>query len=210
MRPISQQKNKQQGFTLLEVLIASIIFAIMAVMSYGGLQNVIDNSQSSKTALNRLQQLQKGISVLNRDLLQIIPRPIRDEYGNIQPALTTSGNLDYLIEFTRSGRPNPTNAVLSTLQRVAYQLEDNKLIRLQWPHLDRTQEVEPRKSTLIDNVDEVTFSFLDANNGPHTQWPPVNAVASNTGAPSSVEHKAIEVIIQLQDWGEIRRLYATR
>jgi general secretion pathway protein J len=201
------QTNRQQGFTLLEVLIASIIFAIMAVMAYGGLQNVIDNSQSSKQALNRLQQLQKCISVLNRDMLQIIPRPIRDEYGTTQPALSTSTNLDYIVEFTRSGRPNPTTAALSTLQRVAYQLEEDKLIRLQWPHLDRTQEVEPRKSILIDNVEDVTISFLDENNVPHTQWPPLNTTATNTGATQTSGHKAIEVIIHLKDWGPIRRLF---
>jgi general secretion pathway protein J len=201
------QTNQQQGFTLLEVLIASIIFAIMAVMAYGGLQNVIDNSQSSKQALNRLQQLQKCISVLNRDMLQIIPRPIRDEYGTTQPALSTSTNLDYIVEFTRSGRPNPTTAALSTLQRVAYQLEEDKLIRLQWPHLDRTQDVEPRKSILIDNVEDVTISFLDENNVPHTQWPPLNITATNTGTTQTSGHKAIEVIIRLKDWGPIRRLF---
>ena len=182
----------------------------MAVMAYGGLQNVIDNSQSSKQALNRLQQLQKCVSVLNRDLLQIIPRPIRDEFGNPQPALSTATNLDYLVEFTRSGRPNPTTAALSTLQRVAYQLEDGALIRLQWPYLDRTQEAEPRKSTLIDDVEEVTISFLDENNESHTVWPPLNIVTNDDGTTKNTDHKAIEVTILLKDWGEIRRLYATQ
>ena len=79
---------KQQGFTLLELMIASIIFAIMAVMAYGGLDNVISNSQSSKQSLQRLQQIQQSVSILNRDFGQIIPRPIRDEFGNPQPYLT--------------------------------------------------------------------------------------------------------------------------
>lgn len=182
----------------------------MAVMAYGGLQNVIDNSQSSKKALNRLQQLQKCVSVLNRDLLQIIPRPIRDEFGNPQPALSTSTNLDYLVEFTRSGRPNPTSAALSTLQRVAYQLEDGELIRLQWPHLDRTQESEPRKSTLIDNVEEATVTFMDENNRSQTQWPPLNIVTNDDGTTETPGLKAIEITILLKDWGEIRRLYARK
>ena len=205
---LSRQSYRQQGFTLIEVLIASVIFAIMAVMAYGGLQNVIDNSQSSKRALNRLQQLQKCISVLNRDLLQIIPRPIRDEFGNPQPALSTTTNLDYLVEFTRSGRPNPTSAALSTLQRVAYQLEDGKLIRLQWPHLDRAQESEPRKSILIDEVENVTITFLDENNQSQTQWPPLNIVTNEDGTTENPGQKAIEVTLLLKDWGEIRRLYA--
>ncbi len=75
---------KQQGFTLLELLIASIIFALMAVMAYGGLANVMDSSEISKTALQRLKQLQQTVSILDRDLSQIVRRPIRDEYGNEQ------------------------------------------------------------------------------------------------------------------------------
>ncbi len=54
---LNKPLNKQQGFTLLELLIASIIFAVMAVMAYGGLSNVMDNSEASKRALLRLKQI---------------------------------------------------------------------------------------------------------------------------------------------------------
>lgn len=196
--------TKQQGFTLLELLIASIIFAIMAIMAYGGLANVIDNSKSSKQALRRLQQIQQSVSVLNRDFSQIVPRAIRDEFGNTQPFLTAGNNIDNLVEFSRGGRVNPAKLLRSTLLRVTYQFDDEKLLRLQWPQLDRTQEMEAKKTILIDNLEDVTIRFLDQNAEWQEQWPPLNVAAGTT----IVEPLAIEIILQLKDWGDIRRLYA--
>ena len=103
--------RQQQGFTLLELLIASIIFAVMAVMAYGGLANVMDNSEASKKALLRLKQIQQTVSILNRDFSQIIPRSIRDEYGNPQPFLTTQNDTDNIVELTRGGRNSPARII---------------------------------------------------------------------------------------------------
>lgn len=196
--------SKQHGFTLLELLIASIIFAIMALMAYGGLDNVIDNSQASQQSLKRLQQVQQCVTVLSRDLSQIIARSIRDEYGNKQPYLSAGNNLDYLIEFSRGGQVNPANLLRSSLLRVAYRFDDEKLVRLQWPQMDRAQGIEARQTTLLENIDNVTIRFLDQNAEWHDQWPPLNAADGS----AAIELFAIEVVLQLNDWGDIRRLYA--
>lgn len=203
VKPISLPSPKQQGFTLLELLIASIIFAIMAVMAYGGLDNVIKNSESSQQALDRLKQVQQSVMVLNRDLSQIIPRPIRDEYGNPQPYIIADNTLDRLIEFTRGGRVNPAGLLRSTLQRVAYRFDEDKLVRLQWPHLDRSQELEPTETILIDNVENVVIRFLDENAEWQEQWPPLNA----GGASTAKSPLAVEIVLTLNDWGDIRRIY---
>ncbi len=198
---------RQRGFTLLELLIASIIFAIMAIMAYGGLSNVMDNSKSSERALKRLQQVQQSVSVLNRDFSQILPRAIRDEYGNVQPALSAGNNIDNLVEFTRGGRVNPANLLRSTLLRVAYRFDDEKLVRLQWPQLDNAPGVEAKQTILIDNIENVTIRFLDQNAEWQEQWPPLNSGGAVNGG-NTTELAAIEIVIQLNDWGDIRRLYA--
>ncbi len=199
---------KQRGFTLLELLIASIIFAIMAIMAYGGLANVLDNSKSSQDALKRLQQIQQSVSVLNRDFSQIIQRGIRDEYGNKQSYLIAGNNIDNLIEFTRGGRVNPANLLRSSLLRVAYRFDDEKLVRLQWPQLDRAQGIEPKQTTLIDNIENITMRFLDENGEWQEQWPPLNTGSGSTPDLASIKPTAIEIVLQLKDWGDIRRLYA--
>jgi general secretion pathway protein J len=207
VNPVIRSAEKQQGFTLLELLIASVIFAIMAIMAYGGLNNVIKNSESSTKELDRLKQVQQCIAILNRDLSQIISRPIRDEFGNEQPYLSAQSNIDNLVEFTRGGQTNPAGLLRSTLQRVAYRFDDDKLVRLYWPQLDRTQEMEPKETVLIDNVENVVIRFLDQNAEWQEQWPPLNSV-NDTGTTDTVAPLAIEITVQLKDWGDIRRLYA--
>ena len=76
--------HKNDGFTLLELLVAITIFAIMSVMAYGGLSNVIDNSESSKRSLLRLQEIQQAMINIERDFSQITDRGIRDELGTPQ------------------------------------------------------------------------------------------------------------------------------
>ncbi len=199
-----------KGFTLLELLVAIVIFAIMSIMAYGGLSNVINNSEGSKQSLARLQQLQHAISMLNRDFNQIRKRDIRDAFGEPQAFLTTGRNIDHLVELTRGGRLNPANLRRSSLLRVAYRLEENKLIRMQWPFLDPAPGTEPRESTLIDNVEEVRIRYLDDKAEWQEQWPPLNSINTtqeNEQRPQ-LSPVAIEVILILADWGEIRRLYA--
>jgi general secretion pathway protein J len=191
-----------RGFTLLELLIAISVFAIMAVMAYGGLSNVISNSEQSEKAMQRLQQVQLAILKISRDFNQLSKRNIRDEYGNSTNYLMTGQGLDTIIEFSRGGRPNPAELLRSHLQRVAYKLEDNTLTRLDWKHLDRSQQSEPHETVLLDDVDSVELRYLDSDKQWHTEWPPLNQPGS-----SGLTLVAIEFKLVLKDWGELVRLY---
>ncbi len=198
-----QQRNKHQrlnkGFTLIELLIAIAVFSVMSVMAYGGLSQIIQNSQHSKAELERLQSVQRAVLTISRDLTQIIERDIRDEYGNPQPFINASSDLDYLIEFTRNGRRNPAKLKRSNLLRVAYQFEDEKLSRLFWPQLDRAPAMEPYESTLLDQVERVELRYRDNAKEWHSQWPPLSG--------ATIELTAIEFTLKLKNWGEITRLY---
>ncbi len=193
------------GFTLLELLVAVAVFAILSAMAYGGLRNVIDNSRQTESAMQRLQQVQLAMLNLSRDFTQLSLRSIRDEYGNSTNYLLSGQGGDIIIEFTRGGRRNPAELLRSHLQRVAYKLEENTLSRLHWPHLDRTQEMQPYESVLLEDVENAGIRFLDSNNEWHSEWPPLDA-AGIPGA-EAVTLAAIEVSLELQDWGELVRLF---
>lgn len=202
MKPVA--KAPQPGFTLLELLVAVAVFAILSAMAYGGLSNVIDNSRQTEASMERLQQVQLAMLKLSRDFTQLAQRQIRDEYGNTSGYILAGEDGDIFIEFSRAGRRNPAEMLRSHLQRVAYKLEDNTLYRLHWPHLDRTQEMEPYENALLEDVENASVRFLDNNNEWHNDWPPFDA--AGPGDDTSVI-AAIEFTLELQDWGELVRLY---
>ncbi len=198
-------KQNIHGFTLLELLVAVAVFAILSAMAYGGLRNVIDNSMQTEISMQRLQQVQLAMVSISRDFTQLSQRNIRDEYGNTSNYILTGEGTDVFIEFSRGGRRNPAELQRSHLQRVAYKIEDNTLSRLHWPHLDRTQEMQPYESILLEDVENASISFLDNNNEWHNEWPPLDATGQADG--STVVLTAIEFSLELQDWGELVRLF---
>lgn len=198
-------KHGFQGFTLLELLVAVAVFAVLSAMAYGGLSNVIDNSQQTELSMKRLQLVQLAMVKISRDFTQLSQRGIRDEYGNPNNYILTGESGDIIIEFSRGGRRNPAELQRSHLQRVAYKLEENTFSRLYWPHLDRTQEMQPYESVLLEDVEDASIRFLDNSNEWHNEWPPLSA----TGLPgdTSVALSAIEFTLELQDWGELVRIF---
>ena len=205
MSVISRPAHHGRGFTLLELLVAMSVFAIMSVMAYGGLSQIMRNNISAEASLERMQSVQHTMYTLTRDFNQIIERDIRDEFGTTQAYLTAGNDPDSVVEFTRSGRRNPANLLRSNLQRVAYQLEENKLYRLFWPQLDRVQGMEPSRNELLDKIEAFDIRYLDKDAEWHTNWPPANFSAG--GGVSVPLPVAVEISMTLLDWGELKRLY---
>ncbi|MDT8451205.1 MAG: type II secretion system minor pseudopilin GspJ [Gammaproteobacteria bacterium] len=201
---LQAKRSSCRGFTLIELLIAIAVFSVMSVMAYGGLSQIIQNSSHSKLELQRLQSIQRAVLSISRDLTQVIERDIRDEYGNTQPFFAAGNSIDYLLEFTRNGRRNPAGLQRSHLLRVAYQHEDGKLLRLFWPQLDRAQGMEPYESILLEQVTAVELRYRDDAGEWHSTWPPLNAQQAGDN-PSRLS--AIEFTLELENWGEISRLY---
>lgn len=102
--------SKQLGFTLLELLVAVAIFALLGVGSYRLLASTIATREASKTHDMALVQLQRTFTIMNRDMAQAVGRSVRDQYGDAQPALLLKNNT---LELTRMGVPNPLQQVRS-------------------------------------------------------------------------------------------------
>lgn len=202
---ISHPINRQPGFTLLELLIAITVFSIISTITYSGLKVVLDTEEQTRGHLERLAQLQIGMSLLQRDIEQAVEREIRDEFGDNQPAMYSGSFTGILLEFTRSGYPNPMDLQRSGLQRVGYLLEDETLYRISWPSLDRAQETEPGRSSLIDNIKAMELVFFDQQMKPHSEWPMANQDTDNN--PQHPLPKAIELTLELEKMGNIRRLF---
>ncbi len=192
------------GFTLFELLVAVVVFAILSMIAFAGFWSVQGVQQHVENKSKRLAELQMAFNILGRDLRQAIARPIRDDYGDPQPAFTgSSEGYGSLLEFTHAGLRNPTGQPRSHLERVAYGVIEGELRRASWWVLDRSQGLEPAETVLLENVKDLSLRFFDAQGQAQTQWPPLVA---GTEAPPALP-KAIEVTVKTDDWGELIRLY---
>lgn len=194
-------KRYAHGFTLLELLVAIAIFAVLAVMAYGGLNSVIRQREQNDTAMQRLKQLQQTMAIMTRDFAQMAPRPVRDQLGGMHCALSAGSNNVPPIEFTRGGWTNPLGVIRSTQQRVAYALEGGTLVRYTWPELDRAVQTEPQKQTLLPDVTSIAVQYMDPSGAFQDQWPPINTRL----APEQLPH-AVTLKLVLKDWGEMSRI----
>ena len=193
--------RRAAGFTLLEVLIAVAIFAVVGVMAYGGLQAVLTQQTIARDNADRFRELQFAVQQISRDLLQLNPRPVREPLGDgYRPALYSDPRSEVLLEFTRGGWTNPLGQARAAVQRVAYAVEDDVLLRRHWFVPDQTLGEEPVEREVLTGVLEVRLRFFGAG-GSSEEWP-----AGGAGADPASRPLAVEVVLELEDWGEIRRL----
>ncbi|MEW8189877.1 MAG: type II secretion system minor pseudopilin GspJ [Candidatus Thiodiazotropha endolucinida] len=199
---------RSHGFTLLELLIAITIFAILATFVYSGLKVILDTEHQTSLYGQRIAKLQLGLNLMQRDIEQLVGRPVRDQYGDQQPALKSGGISGILLELTRGGFSNPMQLSRSNLQRVGYVLEDNTLFRLTWPTLDRPRESEPHRQKLIEEISSLELVFYDKALQEKREWPP-RAIGEADEDPSLLP-VSIELKLELEDWGTIRRLFRAK
>lgn len=195
---------RQSAFTLIEVLVSLAVFAILAALSYGVLNQTLASAELLNERMDRLQDLQRTMRVLSEDFMQLTPRPVRDELGdNYSAALQTSSQSGFSLELTRSGWNNPLALPRGTLQRAAYRIEDQQLLRYHWNVLDRTLSNELIGVALLDDVESIFFRFMQDNGEWTEQWPPQGA----TGLPGLRQRpRAVEIVLTLQDEGTLTRL----
>jgi general secretion pathway protein J len=201
---MKQRHKKEHAFTLIEVLVSLAIFAILAALAYGALSRTLDSADLLNERMDRLQAIQRTMRLLSEDLQQLAPRPIRDELGDgFGAALDTGFQSGFALELTHGGWSNPIVLPRSTLQRSAYRIEEDELIRYHWTVLDRTLANEALSITLLNGVESILFRFLLANGDWTEQWPPQN----RPGLLGARERpRAVEIVLTLADEGEIRRL----
>jgi general secretion pathway protein J len=203
------------GFTLLELLIAIAIFALLGLGTYRMLDSVLRADAATRAQEQRLRELARAIWSLERDLLQVIARPIRDGYAEPRAAfIGESQPLDGSVAFelTRSGWRNPTGQARSQLQRVRWRLVGEQLERLYWPVLDRAVESAPRVQKVLSGVGALQVRYLDQDGAWHQDWPPDPSVVGspNAGPGEAAQYiqlpQAVELIVQHPHYGTLTRL----
>ena len=195
-----------RGFTLFELLVAGAILAIITAMAYSGLIQVENARKQLTDTENRLSQIQMTFLNFERDLQQVVHRPIRNQYDAQRPSVAGQG--EYLLELTRGGVRNPAHVARSLLQRVAYMVENDNLERLSWSVLDQAQDSQPLKLVLLKKITSVDIRFMDQAGEWSTFWPPAATSGSGSAAlPPDAFPRAVSVKMELPDVGSIERIF---
>ena len=212
-----QLVSRQSGLTLLEVMIAISIFALIGLASFSVLSTTVESQRIGDQHSAQLARFQRTLVIVDRDLQQLVDRDIRvgsdQQLGSL---LLRSGN--YPLEFSRGGWQNPLNLSRSSVQRVAYDIglhpqagqegssfygdERLYLRRIYWPVLDREETTTPLIQALLPEVEELQVAVI-SNKGRHIKWP----LPAGNRSGKLPEPKALEFSFTTAALGKITRIY---
>jgi general secretion pathway protein J len=202
--------RRQQGFTLIEIILVVLIFGIMSAMAYGGLNSVLKTRTAVEASIDRTADLQRAYMRMRNDFQNLALRPIRDNFGDTQPALV--GSRDNIVEFTRGGWRNPLYLPRSSFERVVYRLApDHKLERASYRVLDRAQDTQPARIVLLEKVDDFKLRYMDSEHEWVTEWSANSnrdQSAQNTQTSAAAKPPlAVELTLVTKDMGQLRFVF---
>jgi general secretion pathway protein J len=193
-------QRRQSAFTLVELLVALAIFAILSAFAYRGLNVLLDSREALQKESRKWRDIALFVGRVERDLAAALNRPALGASGTslapVSSAIEVPENREGLA-FTRSGSPLQENA-LAAPQRVAYRLRESKVERLTWAGVDAAPRDEPVAIAVLGGVASLAFRFLDARG----EWRPTWGLPGNVEAPPA----AVEVALQLASGERIVRL----
>ncbi|MBT4836493.1 MAG: type II secretion system minor pseudopilin GspJ [Methylococcales bacterium] len=193
----------KSGFTLIEILIALAIFAVLSVLAFSGLSNVLEINQHNQQALNKLQGIQVGYSKIANDLQHLIERSIRSEYDQILPPIVANNLEPTKLEFTRSGILLPGKTIVQKPSRIAYTFKNDQIIRSIWQVLDRSQDSQAIEEVIFNEAEAFEIRLIDDQGKWHRQWGHLAFISSE----SKTTLAAIETTITFKKTGKIKRLF---
>lgn len=198
--------SRQRAFTLIEVLVAMVIFAIMAVMSYRALAGVLDSREHLERDTAKWRDLSLFFARFDQDLAAVINRPVRSIDDLLQPAvvLNADSRSEPILSFTRAGYAQAEGRQAAP-QRIAWQLREDKLELIVWPHPDMAPRGTPTRYVALENVQAFSVRALDNNGSWQTRWPAVAAGGNTPALPNG-----IEVTLTLQGGESFTRIFAVR
>ncbi|WP_010115505.1 type II secretion system minor pseudopilin GspJ [Acinetobacter sp. P8-3-8] len=163
----SQKLTKQTGFTLVELLVAIAIFAVLSALGWKIFDYLIKVKDRNAMHEENLGQLQSAYQQIQRDTLQMIPVTANNA-GELEPALYLNNQR---LSFSKAGVTDPLKQGVSPYERVEYRYnqQEKKLYRLKYSNLNRVRSEQPLSSVLLSDVDQFQIAVLNPDE--LDRWP---------------------------------------
>lgn len=168
----------ERGFTLVEMLVALSIFAILAAAGVGILRSSVDAQAAVDRRLTEIGEIGRLQSMLTSDLGQAVERATRDGQS-VRPAFVGDQGK---VEFVRAGWANIDDEPRSTLQRVEWRLAEGGLARIGHRQLDGGGGQSPPVAILA-RESTASFRFRNADGS----WAPIYLSSEQRPLPAAVE-----------------------
>jgi len=199
--------NKQQAFTLLEIIIAMAISALIGVAAMTLLDDATIAHKNMQEKGNRYNQIERAWLFISNDIQQLAPRQFRDEFGDKKNNLFSDDlNGTTQLSFTRLGRRNPAGLARSNLEKLSYLVEEEKLKRISYAYPDGMNLEQGLNRTLLENVEALEVDFFDGEEWIDF-WPVDTGIETQDGRSVNDLPVAIKISLQLKDIGLVERLY---
>ncbi|CNK32882.1 putative general secretion pathway protein J [Yersinia mollaretii] len=192
---------KQQGFTLLEMMLAIALFSLLSMAGYQLLQAVLHNSELTQQHATRLAEIQRAFSLMESDLSQARIRPVTPlppssgsppAGGDFQSSRV--GKNDSLTLVHDHWRNPAAYLPRSNLERVSWHFQQGELVRLSH-HQPDSQPTQPKVSLTLSNIDAFRLRFWSKGHW-QARW-----------NHSQILPEGIEVTLETSDFGQLQRVF---
>ncbi len=178
-------RDPAAGVTLIEVLVALSIFALIGVAGFSMLDQVLRTERQTEGRLEDLAAVQRAMFLISQDFDAARPASLSAE------DVVQSGQL----RLTRSAPEAPLGQISLT-----YRQQDADLLRL----VLLAGSAEPVRQTLLDRVQTTRWRFYDRDTGWTDRWPPPGWIG--TGADRPANPQAVELTVAFSTGRELRRV----